>query len=145
MDLGNREKGVFRSKRYCLDSASRTGHKKDSPLFFHGRIAPSFKESDEFGTTRSGSKKGFVPNPLQVGQAPWGLLKENIRGVISAKLNPQWIQENFWLKTTGETPSLSTLTIPSDKREAISSDSPTLCSMPSFPPNRSPYTRISRA
>ena len=95
MDLGNREKGVFKSKRYCLASASRMGHKKDSPLFFHGRIAPSFKESDEFGTTRAGSKKDFVPNPPQVGQAPWGLLKENIRGVISAKLNPQWMQENF--------------------------------------------------
>ena len=30
-----------------------------------------------------------VPRPLQAGQAPWGLLKENNRGVSSGRETPQ--------------------------------------------------------
>ena len=44
-------------------------------------MAPSRRESSGLGTTSSASKYMRVPRPVQSGQAPWGLLKENIRGV----------------------------------------------------------------
>ncbi len=33
-----------------------------------------------FGTMRSGSNSSRPPRPSQVGQAPWGLLKEKVLG-----------------------------------------------------------------
>ena len=49
----------------------------------HGAIAPSARLKSSFCTTSSGSKYIVEPTPEQVGQAPCGLLKENIRGAIS--------------------------------------------------------------
>jgi hypothetical protein len=37
----------------------------------------------------------LVPSPSQAGQAPCGLLKENSRGSISARVNPETGQANF--------------------------------------------------
>ena len=47
------------------------------------------------GTTRSGSKISFSPSPSQAGHAPWGALKENSRGSISAMVKPDTGQANF--------------------------------------------------
>ena len=41
------------------------------------------------GMIRSGSTRFWLPRPMQVGQAPKGLLKENIRGVSSSREMPQ--------------------------------------------------------
>ena len=55
----------------------------------HGAIAPSLSESESSGTTNSSSTSSLVPIPVQSGQAPNGELKENERGSISSKDNPQ--------------------------------------------------------
>ena len=47
------------------------------------------------GTTRSSSKMSFSPRPSQAGQAPWGALKLNSRGSISAMVKPETGQANF--------------------------------------------------
>ena len=56
----------------------------------HGRIAPSFSDSDGSGTISSGSISICEPSPVQRGQAPCGELKENIRGSSSGIEVPQW-------------------------------------------------------
>ena len=53
------------------------------------RRAPSFRERARLGRISSGSMRISVPRPEQVGQAPKGLLKENIRGASSSMLMPQ--------------------------------------------------------
>ena len=53
------------------------------PLAF---IAPSFILRSLFGTMRSGSILMNEPRPVQVGQAPKGLLNENILGFSSSML-----------------------------------------------------------
>ena len=52
-------------------------------------MAPSRMESFSSGTTSVGSTFIWLPRPIQVGQAPKGLLKENIRGVSSSREMPQ--------------------------------------------------------
>ena len=52
-------------------------------------MAPSRMERDLSGTISSGSTFSWLPRPVQVGQAPKGLLKENIRGVSSSMEMPQ--------------------------------------------------------
>ena len=54
-----------------------------------GRIAPSLSVSDGSGTISSGSISICEPSPVQRGQAPWGELKENIRGSSSGIEVPQ--------------------------------------------------------
>ena len=46
----------------------------------------------------SGSNSWSVPRPVQVGQAPCGLLKEKVRGSISGRLVPQLAQAKCSLK-----------------------------------------------
>ncbi len=46
-------------------------------------------------TMSSGSNSSLVPRPVQSGQAPWGELKEKLRGSISPKLMPQKGQAKF--------------------------------------------------
>ena len=91
-------------------------------------MAPSAKVSRGLGTTMVGSKNIMLPRPLHSGQAPWGLLKLNRRGEISAKLMPQWMQANFSLNRISEagfpdSPRTSTLAIPSPNFKAVSIDS----------------------
>ena len=50
----------------------------------HGWIAPSLRVRSGSGTIRSGSTSLRVPMPVQVGQAPYGELKENERGSRSS-------------------------------------------------------------
>src|SRR5687768_273790 len=49
----------------------------------HGEIAPFSRLSAESETMSSGSNSIAMPSPVQAGQAPCGLLKENERGSIS--------------------------------------------------------------
>ena len=56
---------------------------------FHGTIAPSFILKVSSVTINSSSKKASFPIPSHFGQAPNGLLKENIRGSISSNLKPE--------------------------------------------------------
>ena len=52
-------------------------------------IAPSIMLSDGLGMISSGSTRSWSPSPVQVGHAPYGLLKENSRGVSSSIEIPQ--------------------------------------------------------
>ena len=52
-------------------------------------IAPSKMDLSLSGITKSASATSWKPKPVQVGHAPAGLLKENIRGSNSVKLMPQ--------------------------------------------------------
>ena len=61
-------------------------------------MAPSDKERVAFATTSAGSNARFVPRPLHSGQAPAGLLKENIWGVNSGILRPHFGHAASWLK-----------------------------------------------
>ena len=49
----------------------------------NGATPPSIKDTVGSGMTRSSSTSMVLPNPKQDGQAPKGLLKENMRGSIS--------------------------------------------------------------
>ena len=51
--------------------------------------APSKIESSSLTSTSDGSTCFKTPMPLHLGQAPSGLLNENILGVSSGKLKPQ--------------------------------------------------------
>ena len=53
-------------------------------ILFHGTSAPALMLRPLSGITRSGSITSWVPRPVQVGQAPWGELKENERGSRSS-------------------------------------------------------------
>ncbi len=52
-------------------------------------MAPSRMDRERLGRMRSGSIFIWLPRPVQAGQAPKGLLKENIRGVSSSMDTPQ--------------------------------------------------------
>ena len=52
-------------------------------------MAPSRMDRSRLGMISSGSIFIWDPRPMQVGQAPKGLLKENIRGVSSSMDMPQ--------------------------------------------------------
>ena len=52
-------------------------------LELNGATPPSIKDTVGSGITLSSSTSIVLPNPKQDGQAPKGLLKENIRGSIS--------------------------------------------------------------
>src|SRR5512143_404381 len=79
----NSLKGVFTSKPHELARDSSIWKYWNDVRLAQGLIAPSRSERLVFGTMRSGSNSSRPPRPSQVGQAPWGLLNENIWGVIS--------------------------------------------------------------
>ena len=64
-------------------------------VFAHGRIAPWRIERSGLARTRSGSGSRRVPSPVQVGQAPCGELKENVRGSTSPIEKSPWGQANL--------------------------------------------------
>ena len=66
-----------------LARASRIRWNHPERRFSQGAMAPSRRDSSGLGMTSSASKYMRVPRPVQSGQAPWGLLKENSRGVTS--------------------------------------------------------------
>ncbi len=67
---------------------------------FHGCSAPSESESVGSGTTSSGSITRWKPSPWQRSQAPWGELKEKIRGSSSGIEVPQLRQANCSLNSS---------------------------------------------
>ena len=84
--------GVEREKWYFLDRASKYIREMPSERIFpqpEAWMAPSRMLSFPSGTMRSGSAFNWLPRPVQAGQAPKGLLKENIRGVSSSMEMPQ--------------------------------------------------------
>src|ERR1700688_4105259 len=58
-----------------------------------GAMAPASIDRSGSGTILSGSTPISVTRPEQVGQAPYGLLNENRRGVISVSPVPHSAQE----------------------------------------------------
>src|ERR1700712_3326300 len=62
---------------------------------FQGCRAPSASESVGSGTTSSGSITRWKPSPWQRSQAPWGELKEKIRGSSSGIEVPQ-LRQGDW-------------------------------------------------
>ena len=83
-----------------------------------GASAPSLSERAGFGTSRSGSISSREPMPPHSGQAPYGLLNENIRGETSGKEMPHSAQASCSEKRCGLPPSTaSTVTTPSARRK----------------------------
>ena len=81
------------------------------PARAHGCIAPSSRLRETSGTMSSGSTTSFCPSPEHVGHAPCGLLNENVRGSISAKLMPQYGHANCSENTCSSPESASTASI----------------------------------
>ena len=84
--------GASRLKRYFLARASKYMREIPSDLILfqpEAVMAPSKMDRFLLGMMRSGSSFIWLPRPVQVGQAPKGLLKENIRGDSSSMDTPQ--------------------------------------------------------
>ena len=84
--------GVVSLKPYCLASASKYMREMESPFTLfqpEAEMAPSRMERPGLGMMRAGSTLSWLPRPVQVGQAPKGLLKENMRGASSSMEMPQ--------------------------------------------------------
>ena len=64
------------------------------PFFVQGRMAPSAMDSFS-SMMRSGVNSCLLPRPAQSGQAPYGLLKEKLRGSSSSSTLPCSGQANF--------------------------------------------------
>ena len=106
-------------------------------LELNGKTAPSAKDTSPSGITRSSSTSMVLPMPKQAGQAPNGLLNENIRGSIAGKEIWQSGQAKCWLYMC-DGPSIScTTTIPSPHLAAVSMESDRRLSMPSLTTKRS--------
>lgn len=98
----------------------------------HGAMAPWATERSGSGTSSSGSTSSSVPMPVQVGQAPNGLLNENDRGSISS-IAIAWLlgQAIFSEKRRSRTASgslsststNSTSSTPAASRRAVSTES----------------------
>ena len=94
---------------------------------FQGCRAPSASERVGSGTTSSGSITRWKPSPWQRSQAPWGELKEKIRGSSSGIEVPQLRQANCSEKSSGSavcsSSTISTSTRPAASPAAASTDS----------------------
>ncbi len=92
-------------------------------LLLRQGIRPPSSMERSISRIKSGSISCFVPNPSHPGQAPKGLLKENMRGASSSMEIPQSMQENFSLNMSTSPPMTSTKTIPSPYCKAICTES----------------------
>ena len=84
--------GTVREKWYFWASASKYIRKMESVRALchpEAWMAPSKMDLSLSGITRSASATSRKPKPVQLGQAPLGLLKENILGSSSVRLMPQ--------------------------------------------------------
>ena len=84
--------GSVRENLYFLLRASKYIREMPSPrILFQplAEMAPSSRDLLPSCTMRAGSAFSWLPSPMQVGQAPKGLLKENMRGVSSSMEMPQ--------------------------------------------------------
>src|SRR2546427_7066160 len=69
-------------------------------------IAPSFTETAGLVTILAGSISRCAPRPSHDGQAPYGELKENIRGASSVSDEPQLMQA-IWSENSRARPPFS--------------------------------------
>ncbi|MNO74984.1 hypothetical protein D3C76_660070 [compost metagenome] len=104
--------------------------------------APSSMLFDISGTSKSGSTIIFAPRPSHSGQAPKGLLNENILGDNSSILKPQMGQAKLELKRSSSCPIISTKSWPPDIFSAVSIESANLLRTSSFTTIRSTITSI---
>ena len=96
-------------------TASRTNRR--SPRA-HGTTAPPSRDLDSSGTTSRGSKSVAAPRPWHAGQAPWGELNENARGVISGIEIPQDTQAKRLEKSWSPLSNVLTTTTSSARSSA---------------------------
>src|SRR5215831_9553974 len=68
----------------------RLNQARTGPFLFQAAIAPSARLMLSLGRTRDSSISSRVPRPWQVGQAPWGELKEKRRGLSSSRAYSGW-------------------------------------------------------
>ncbi len=90
--LGRLRIGSLSLKWKRRESASKYMREMLSPLTFpqpEAVMPPSRMERLGFGMISSGSMSICVPSPVQVGQAPAGLLKEKSLGASSSMEMPQ--------------------------------------------------------
>ena len=113
-------------------------------------MAPLPSAACGLGTTSSGSIFCSEPSPLQVGQAPKGLLKEKSRGSTSGIVKPDTGQANFEEKMMrlgsplGSFSSAYSMTaMPSASSSAVSKDSASLAPMSARTTMRSTTTSMS--
>src|SRR3954462_9395263 len=85
---GSFRPGVESENPMALASVSTIFRRHDFDPSGQGATAPARIDRSGSGTTLSGSTPISVPRPEHVGQAPYGLLNENSRGVISVRLVP---------------------------------------------------------
>ncbi len=84
--------GTVRENWYFWARASKYIRKMESVRALcqpEAWMAPSKMDLLLSGITRSSSAMSRKPRPVQLGQAPLGLLKENILGSNSVRLTPQ--------------------------------------------------------
>src|SRR6059036_2221033 len=93
--LRSSDHGVSSENLCRLASTARVCRKYEVSRPAHGASAPSLSERAGFGTRRSGSISSRTPIPPQSGHAPYGLLKENIRGETSGKEMPHSAHASF--------------------------------------------------
>src|SRR5690625_3095238 len=86
--------GASGSIPYVSHTPLNTPHSHLLELFAHGTMPPSTTDWRK-SNTLSGSTSIRLPKPLHVGQAPYGLLKENSLGEGSSNPMPQATQANF--------------------------------------------------
>ena len=92
-------------------------------------MAPCFKLSSLFGTTRSTSTSLDSPSPLHTSQAPNGALNENILGDNSSMPIP-WSGQANLVEYMVSSPSITWHIInPSDNFTAVSTDPASLASI----------------
>src|ERR1700724_1026638 len=102
---GRRRQGVPREKPIDLASVPTIFIRQDFEPSGQGAMAPASIDRSGSGTIFSGSTPISVPRPEQVGQAPYGLLNENSRGVISVSPVPHSAQEQFCDSVSSAAPS----------------------------------------
>jgi len=112
--------GSSRLKEYFRATASRI--EKEFWLLIQPCMAPPFIDLSLAGISKSGSISCLTPRPVQVGQAPKGLLKEKSRGASSGRLMLQSGQAKFSLKTISLSPT-ATSTSPAACFREVSSES----------------------
>ena len=83
-------------------------------------MAPCRMDRLRLGMMRSSSTFMKMPRPVHLSQAPWGLLKENSRGVSSLIETPCSGQAKFWLKVMVSPPITSTSATPPVRLRAVS-------------------------
>src|SRR6267142_5266465 len=93
--LRSSDHGVSSENLCRLASTARVCRKYEVSRPAHGARAPSLSERAGSGTRRSGSITSREPIPPHSGHAPYGLLKENMRGDTSGKEIPHSAHASF--------------------------------------------------